>query len=409
MPETPEPEKRTWRSRNVLALGVVSFFTDVHSETILALLPQFMANVLGLPMSVIGAIEGIAEATASGLKIASGWFSDRIGKRKPLILAGYALSTLVKPLLALAQFGWHVLAVRIADRIGKGIRTSSRDALMAESVSAEHRGRAFGFHRAMDTAGAVVGTLLAMGLLVLFLGDYRRVFWVAAIAGVAAVFTIIAGVRERPRRETAEEKGKPKAALAGSLPLFLVAHTIFSAGNFSYAFFLLRAQDVGVREELVPALYLLHNVVYALAAFPSGALLDRVGARAAQAIAYLWHTVACVGFAAFAGPELMPLWIAVYGLQLGATSACSRATVAGLLKAGKHGMGMGVFHACQGGGLLVAGIVGGLLWDRLGLAAAPFYYGAGMALIAALLVWPALRAPAGDQPSDSEATGEPQP
>jgi len=387
------PATGSWRSRNVIVLGFVSFFTDVHSETILALLPQFMANVLGLPKQGIGLIEGLADAVASGLKIASGWFSDRIGKRKPVVLAGYSLSTVVKPLLSVVQVFWQVLAVRIVDRIGKGVRSSARDALVAESVEPAQRGKAFGFHRAMDTAGAVVGTTLAIVLLRVYLGDYRRVFLVATVAGVAAVLTVVFGVHDRPKQAGDRRAGDENPAQEGSLALFLVAHTAFSAGNFSYAFFMLRAQDAGVRAELVPALYLLHNVVYALAAFPAGALLDRLGARRAQALAYLWHAVACLGFAVLATPALMPLWFAVYGVQLGATGACSRATVSRLIQAERRGLGMGVFNGCEGAGLLIASVAGGWLWDRLGSGAAPFYYGAALAVVASGLVLPALRSP----------------
>lgn len=350
-----------------------------------------MANTLGLPKDLIGLIEGVAEGMASLLKIVSGWYSDRIGKRKGVILAGYALSTAVKPLLALARVGPHVLGVRVADRIGKGVRTSARDALLADSVLPEHRGRAYGFHRSMDTAGAIVGTLLAIALLQLFAGDHRRVFLVATVAGVLAVLTIIFGVREGPRTEKTAAKADSKPSVPGSLPLFLVAHGLFSAGNFSYAFFLLRAEDVGVAPALVPALYLLHNVVYALAAFPAGALLDRLGARRAQVLAYGTHTLACLGFAVYAAPSLMPLWFALYGIQLGATGACTRATAAGLIKSSRRGFGMGVFHACEGGGLLLASVIGGSLWERLGSGAAPFYFGAGMAVLACLLAYFALR------------------
>lgn len=383
----------------MLALGLVSFFTDIHSETILALLPQFMANVLGLHKETIGLIEGLADATASVLKILSGWFSDRLGKRKPVVLAGYVISTALKPLLCLATSALHVLGVRLGDRVGKGIRSSARDALVAESVSAEQRGKAFGFHRAMDTAGAAVGTSLAIVLLQVFGGDYRRVFLVATVAGVVAVVTILVGVRDIPREVREANSRKPRRELAGSFPLFLVAHTLFSAGNFTYAFFLLRAQDVGVPAALVPALYLWHNIVYALAAFPAGALQDRLGARKAQATAYLLQVVVCLGMATLASPYLMILWFAVYGLQLGATGACSRTTAAGLMRPDRRGTDMGLLNGCEGVGLLIASAVGGVLWDWHGQGADPFYWGAVMALLGTLVVLVALK---GDTPKTQE-------
>ncbi len=351
-----------------------------------------MANVLGLRKGFIGIIEGLADATASLLKIASGWFSDRIGRRKPLVLAGYVLSTMSKPLLALAQLGWHVLAVRVADRTGKGIRTSARDALIADSTAPESRGHAFGFHRAMDTAGAIVGTLLGILLLQYFAGDYRAVFLLVTVAGVLAAFSLAFGISDKQARSSPRQ-AHATAELPGSFVLFLVAHTLFSAGNFSYAFFLLRAQDVGVAPALVPALYLLHNVVYAAVAYPAGVLLDRLGARAALMLAYLIHAVVCLGLGLFAEPYLMPLWFVVYGMQLGAIGAAARGVASTLSRTDRRGLGLGVFHACEGAGLLVASVIGGALWDRLGCGGAPFYYGAAMALVATFVISRALKTP----------------
>ncbi len=382
------PEAGSWKSRNVLALGWVSFFTDVHSETILALLPQFMANVLHLRMEAIGAIEGVAEAVASLLKIISGWFSDKLGRRKPVVLAGYVLSTLVKPLLALAQNGWHVLAVRLLDRTGKGIRTSARDALIADSTDPDQRGRAYGFHRGMDTAGAVLGTVLAVGLLNALAGDYRRVFLVSTAAGVAAVLTIVLGVREAPRRDGAAKK--QVRPLPGSYRLFLIAHFLFSAGNLSYAFMLLRAQDLGVAAAAVPLYYLWHNLVYAAAALPAGALFDRLGARRAQVAAYLLHAVTCLGFGPLATKLGLPLWFAIYGIELGAIGGCSRAAAAGLMDPDRRGTQMGWFHGCEGFGLLAAGLIAGWLWERHGATTA-FTYGAAMAVVGAVLAAVAIK------------------
>jgi MFS family permease len=297
----------------------------------------------------------------------------------------------MKPLLFFANGMGTVLAVRLSDRVGKGIRSSARDALVAESVDLDQRGKAFGFHRSMDTAGAVIGTALAIILLKVLAGNYQQVFLVATVAGVAAVVTIIVGVQDIRKGKDAGGKPRRKAEACGSFGWFLAAHTVFSAGNFSYAFFLLRAEDVGVASALVPVLYLWHNVVYALAAFPAGAMLDRLGARRAQILSYLIQVVACLGLAFGARPILMPVWFAVYGLQLGATGACSRATASALMRPDRRGTDMGMLNACEGVGLLIASTAGGLLWDRLRSGAAPFEFAAVAALVATVLVAFALR------------------
>ena len=230
--------------RNVFFTGLVSFFMDVSSKMIYPLVPLFLANVLGINMAMIGLIEGIAESTASLLKVFSGWFSDRIGQRKSLMLAGYAISTLSRPIIALAGAWQQVLVSRFTDRLGKGIRTAPRDAIIAEATESTHLGRAFSFHRAMDTMGAVVGPAITFSLLVFFNNDYRKIFWLSMVPGMIAVILIIFFIQEQ-KRQPQPEAERPKLSLNHfdwKVKFFMVIATLFALGNSSDAFLILRAE-----------------------------------------------------------------------------------------------------------------------------------------------------------------------
>ena len=250
--------------RNVFVAGLVSFFMDVSSEMIYPLVPLFLANVLGVNKSVIGLIEGIAESTASLLKVFSGWFSDRIGNRKWLMAAGYGISTLSRPIVALAT-GWHhVMGSRFMDRFGKGVRTAPRDAIIAESTEKTHLGRAFGFHRSMDTLGAVFGPMLAFFLLGIFSNNYRWVFWLSMIPGAIAVLLIILFITEK-KKSFLSYTERPKLTLKHfdrRFKFFVLIATLFAVGNSSDVFLILRAQHVGVPVVMIPLIYLLFNLIY---------------------------------------------------------------------------------------------------------------------------------------------------
>src|SRR3990172_7748070 len=253
-------------SKNVSITGLVSFFMDISSEMIYPLVPLFLANVLGVNKSVIGLIEGIAESTASLLKVSSGWFSDRIGTRKWLMAVGYGISTLSRPFVALAT-GWQqVLGSRFIDLFGKGIRTAPRYAIIAESADKTHLGRAFGFHRAMDTMGAVVGPALAFFLLGILSNDYRKVFWLSMIPGVIAVLLIIFFIVERSKTGAAPAS-RPKLTVAHfdwRFKFFVLIATLFAVGNSSDVFLILRAQQTGIAAVTIPLVYMLFNLVYSL-------------------------------------------------------------------------------------------------------------------------------------------------
>ena len=376
--------------RNVIALGVVSFFTDVSSEMIYPLLPLFLTATLGASASALGAIEGAAETTASLLKLASGWWSDRVQRRKPLVVAGYTLAALARPLVAAAQSVGQVLAVRLTDRVGKGIRNSPRDALIADSVDPSIRGRAFGFHRAADHAGAVVGPLLAFVLLQVAGMELREVFWLALVPGAAAVVAVTLFVRDvpRPPDATPSPRDAPRAIPAESrLPrpfwAYLAVVLVFTLGNSTDAFLLLRASQLGVPTALIPILWAALHVVKSIASPPGGALADRVGRLPALAIGWGIYAAAYAGFALATAPWHAWALFLAYGLFFALAEPAERALVADFVPASRRGTAFGWFHLAVGLGMLPASVMFGLVWDAAGPRAA-FLLGAALSLAACL-------------------------
>ena len=372
--------------RNVIALGAVSFFTDVSSDMITPLLPVFLTATLGASAGMLGLIEGAAETTASLLKLVSGWWSDRVARRKPLVLAGYLIAT-VRPLIAIAQSATHVLLIRISDRIGKGIRTAPRDALIAESVDPSIRGRAFGFHRAMDNAGGVVGPLIAFALLQFFLLDLRTVFWLAIVPAVLSIVTVIAFVKEVPREPAVAPPSTVVSArdvrLPGDFWKYLAVVLVFTLGNSSDAFLMLRANQLGVPIALAPILWATLHVIKTAASTPGGALSDRIG-RAPTVIAG-WIVYALVYFGFALATEQWHAWALFigYGFFVALTEGPERALVADFVPAARRGTAFGWFNLTVGLGMLPASLLFGLVWDRFGPGAA-FYMGAALAAVAAL-------------------------
>jgi len=380
-------------SRNVLALGVTSFFADVSGEMVYPLVPIFLTTVLGAPVAAVGLIEGVAEATASIVKVGSGVWSDRIGRRMPLVLGGYGIAAVAKLLLAVA-FGWPlVLLARFVDRFGKGFRGSPRDALIAESAVPEQRGRAFGFHRSMDTAGAVVGPLLALLLVALLSNRLRLVFAIAVIPGVLSVIALSL-VRE-PTRDTRTEAESGTASpfslrgLDRRLALFLAASLIFALGNSSDVFLILRAKSLGLPTTAVVLAYVLYNFVYMGAALPAGILSDRQGRRNVFVGGLLVFAFVYAGFAlARQGLLVWPLF-AVYGLYIALTDGVGKAFITDLVPEERRATMLGTYGTLTGIAALIASVAAGVLWDHVS-AAAPFVLGAGAALAAAVLMLMAL-------------------
>jgi MFS family permease len=330
---------------------------------------------------VLGVIEGLAEALAALVKIVSGRVSDRLPRRKPLVVAGYGLSSLARPLMAVCLTPAHVLAVRLADRLGKGVRGAPRDALLAQVATRDQRGRVFGFHRAMDHAGAMVGPLLA-SLALVFTTNLRMVFALAAAPAALAVLALVLGVREEkpaPAAHGFTARDGPAAPLGAGFRRYLVVLGVFTLGNSSDAFLLLRAQEAGVSLALVPALWAWHNLVKAGASTWGGALSDRAGRRRAILLGWGVYGVAYAGFAFARSPGAIVALFAVYGLFHALTEGPERALVADLAGPGARGRAFGLYHAVTGATLLPASLLTGFLWQRFG---APTALGVGAVLAA---------------------------
>ena len=379
-PCVPAPLHRTVRS-----LGLVSLLTDASSEMIYPLLPAFLTGTLRAGPAFLGLVEGLAEAVAAAVKIVSGRVSDRLPRRMPLVMAGYALSSLVRPLVALASVPGHVLAVRVLDRVGKGVRGAPRDALLAEVVPPGDRGRAFGFQRAMDHAGAMVGPLLASAAL-LVTSDLRVVFALAAVPAALAVATLVWDVREDPR-PVGPHAGAPRVSSRSSLEPALVRYlgvlALFTLGNSSDAFLLLRAQEAGVALAALPALWALLHLVKAGASTWGGALSDRVGRRRVILLGWGVYAIAYAGFAVAGSPLQVAFLFAFYGLFHALTEGAERALVADLAGGATRGRAFGLFHAVTGAALLPASLLTGVLWQRFGAPLA-LATGGGLATVAAL-------------------------
>lgn len=382
---------------NVLWLSLVSLLNDAASEMIYPLLPSFLTGTLRAGTTALGAIEGIAESASSLLKLAGGWISDRVARRKPLVLSGYALAAVARPLVAIAAAPWHVLAVRLADRAGKGLRTAPRDALLAESVAAEVRGRAFGVHRAADHVGAVIGPIAASLLLLALGGALRPVFALAAVPGLLAVLVVALRVRERTAPAAGADTGAAleRPGLRGLDARFLrylAVVFVFTLGNASDAFLLLRAGDLGVGLEFVPLLWALHHVSKATWSVPGGALADRIGPRRAIVAGWAVYAATYAGFAyADRAWHAWALFL-VYGLFFGLTEAPEKALVAALSAPGRRGRAYGAFHFAIGIGALPASLLFGWIWHAFGAPAA-FLVGGALALVAAVALALAVPAP----------------
>ena len=376
--------------RSIWMLGFVSLFMDVSSELIHSLLPVFMVTGLGASALAVGIVEGIAESTALMVKVFSGALSDWLGKRKALAVLGYGLGALSKPLFAMATTVPLVLGARFMDRIGKGIRGAPRDALVADLAPPEIRGAAFGLRQSLDTVGAFLGPLLAIGLMLIFAGDFRTVFWFAVIPAVIAVLLLVFGVKEPERAASRSKPVNPirwstLATLSGAYWFVVGAGAVFTLARFSEAFLILRAQQLGLPDTYAPLVLVVMNLVFALSAFPFGRLADRMSHRRLLAYGLAVLVVADLILANATGLAAVAVGIAAWGLHMGMTQGLLATMVADTAPAELRGTAFGFFNLASGIAMLVASVLAGLLWDSLG-SAATFYAGAAFAAVALPLI-----------------------
>jgi MFS family permease len=388
--------------RNIWAVSLTSFFMDISSEMVINIIPLFLSNILGVKTNIIGLIEGVAESTASLLKLFSGWMSDKLKARKWLAVAGYGLSALAKPFFYFAS-SWHwVAGVRWADRVGKGIRTGPRDALVADSIEPEQRGLAFGFHRAADTGGAMVGLLIALGLVwatqssevSLGLGTFRTVVLVSLIPAVLAVLSLAIGAKETKVKGAREAPTFSFKALGKRFVVFMLIVGLFDLGNSSDAFLVLRAQERGMSVTGILGMLVVFNLVYTLISTPAGSLSDRIGREKLIIGGWIVYALVYLGFGL--ADTIWHVWVLyiLYGFYYGLAYGTSKAMVADLVPEELRGTAYGTYNAVLGMIDLPASLIAGFLWQGAGSwqgfgPSAPFLFGAGAALLAAVLmtVW----------------------
>jgi MFS family permease len=366
-------------------LGFVSMLMDISSEMVHSLLPMFMVGALGASALTVGLIEGLAESTALIVKVFSGTLSDFLGRRKGLALFGYGLGALTKPLFAMANSSGMVLTARLLDRVGKGVRGAPRDALVADIAPPHVRGAAFGLRQSLDTVGAFLGPLLAVGLMLLWANDFRKVFWVAVIPGLLAVALLLFGVRE-PARPQATKRINPihRESLARlRAPYWWVVGigALFTLARFSEAFLVLRAQQGGIPVALVPLVMVAMNLIYAMSAYPFGKLSDRMSHARLLALGLAVLIAADLVLATDDHWAVVLAGVALWGVHMGITQGLLATMVADTAPADLRGTAYGVFNLVSGIAMLIASVVAGLLWDRLG-AAATFHAGAAFCVVA---------------------------
>lgn len=380
-------------SRNIFFLSWVSFFLDLSSEMIFPILPLFLASVLGANMAAIGLIEGLAESASHLFRVVSGWSSDKLKRKKPFIVFGYLVSAISKPVYGLAGSWIHVLGIRFVDRTGKGIREPPRDALMAEETIKKTRGSAFGFQNMLDNLGAVAGNFIAFILLGVFVVmPYRKIFFLSAIPAIIAVIILIFFVKEKKKASKAKApffKGLKSlfnlSIFDRKFKLFLFVSTLFWLGNFSYAFFILKASELGVAAAMIPLMFLLYNVFYSLSSYPMGELSDIIGRKKVIFAGYLLFSIVCVAFAFSSSILLVWVLFAFYGLFNAIEKTIPRAFVSDMVKKDVRAEALGVYSMFVGIAAFPSSLIAGFIWNSFG-SKITFFYGAGIGLMSAVLL-----------------------
>lgn len=371
--------------KNVFFTGFTSFLTDTSVKMIYAVMPLFLLSI-GASKTELSLIEGVAESTASVLKAVSGWWSDKIGKNKPFMIIGYAMTAIITPIYAFVISPLQVLFLRFIERVGKGVRTAPRDSLIAGSTPDGSIGKNFGFHKAMDNSGAVIGPFLALLILALFPKDYRKVFIFAAIPAFLGVLSIIFFVNEAKK----SKDNLPGKIVLRDFPrryyIFLLIAFIFTLGNSTDSLLIVKASDIGFTDNQVILLFLIFNVVSVLLAVPLGMLSDKIGRERLIIFGFLLYAVLYYGFGRTRWKALVVLLFALYGLYSAATDGIQKALVSDIIDRDKQGTGLGIYNAVIGITLLPASLIAGVLYDKVNNQA-PFYFGAVMALIASVMMF----------------------
>lgn len=370
--------------RNVFFTGLTSFFTDTSTKMMYSVMPLFLLSI-GASKTTISLIEGIAESTASLLKALSGLWSDKIGKNKPFMIIGYGITALITPVYSFVRFPIQVLLLRFIERIGKGLRTAPRDSLISSSIINNEAGKNFGFHKAMDNSGAIIGPLAAFILLYFFPLNFENIFILATIPAIIGVFTIIFFIKEAH----SENKGNHQKITLNQLPkkyyFFLFIIFVFALGNSTDALLLVKTTETGINQSYVPFIYMIFNTVSVLLAIPFGKLSDRIGREKLIILGFLVYSIVYFLFGAYNNINIFIFLFILYGFYSALTDSCQKAMVSDLVDKDLKGTGFGIYHSVLGVTLLPASIIAGLLYDKVN-SSAPFYFGAAMALIAAIFM-----------------------
>lgn len=382
-----QPEKKKKSIGNVFYIGLLSFFGGISQEIFVPILPLYLSNVLGLDKTFIGLSEGLVTSGASVFKIVAGFLTDKFGKKKPFIFLGYLFSLIARPLLAFTTVGAAVLGLRFLDGVGKGMKDSPKDALIADSTEAGSRGRGFGIARMLDTFGSVVGPLVLFALLY-FLKDSSATYHIILIVTAIPLFITLAILKFKVRESVTPEKtvaASVKFALPRRFYIFLGVMLLFSLGNSSDAFLILRAQNIGVTLLAIPLVYALFNFVYAIASVPLGTLSDRIGREKVIMLGWFAYAIAYFGFAFANASYQIWLLFAFYGLYYATTEGVAKAFVADMVSADHRGRAYGIYNTAIGIVTLPASFIAGLLWDHFN-PSAPFFFGASISLVAVVLL-----------------------
>jgi len=371
-------------NRNIIFTGLTSFLTDTSVKMVYSVMPMFLMS-LGASKTSLALIEGIAESTASLVKAFSGFWSDRIGKNKPFMLIGYGLSALIIPLYTFVVSPMQVLYLRFVERFGKGIRTAPRDSLIAGSVTNGETGRSFGLQKAMDNSGAIVGPLAAFVLLIFFPENYRLIFLLAGIPAVLSILVIILGIKEAKRDQESLFKKFHFKDFPAKFYLFLVIVFVFTLGNSTDALLMVKANEVGVKVAFIPLVYMITSIVAVLFAIPVGSLSDRIGKEKILIAGYLIYAIVYYGFGVTSHAGAIVALFAMYGLYSAATDGIQKAFISDITDKNRQGTGLGIYNALLGITLLPASLIAGVLYDKVN-SRVPFYFGAAMALVSAVLM-----------------------